>query len=234
MGGTTGGLDQAPQREASGVSAGRITVLIADDHPMVRSGERLLLDVPGIEVVGEAATGEEAVRQAIALRPDVVLMDIAMPDMDGVKATSLVRRDCPGTAVVIVTGDVTNEYVRGALEAGAVGYLQKGASREMLVQAVRLAPTGTSLIDAHVLPMLAHEPMPAEDPVAEAAGALALLSPREVEVLRYLATGLTNKEIARKMHYSVGTVKNIVQRTIEKLGVTDRTQAAVLAVRAGL
>jgi DNA-binding NarL/FixJ family response regulator len=209
-------------------------VLIADDHPMVRSGERFLLDVPGIEVVGEAATGEDAVRQAIALRPDVVLMDIAMPDMDGVKATSLVRRDCPSTAVIIVTGDITNNFVRGALEAGAVGYLQKGASREMLVQAVKLAPTGTSLIDAHVLPMLAHEPVLPDEPTDDAARALAGLSPREREVLGYLAAGLTNKEIARAMHYSVGTVKNIVQRTIEKLGVSDRTQAAVLAIRAGL
>lgn len=213
---------------------GPITVLIADDHPMVRFGARFLLDVPGIEVVGEAATGEEAVREAMALRPDVVLMDLAMPDMDGVKATSLIRRDCPETAVIIVTGDVTNDFVRGALEAGAVGYLQKGASRDMLVQAVRLAPTGTSLIDSHVLPTLAHESVAPADPATEASVALASLSPREVEVLRYLAVGLTNKEIAREMHYSVGTVKNIVQRTIEKLGVSDRTQAAVLAVRAGL
>lgn len=193
-----------------------------------------MLDVPGVEVVGEAATGEEAARQAIALRPDVVLMDIKMPDMDGVEATSLVRRDCPSTAVVIVTGDVTNDFVRGALEAGAVGYLQKGASREMLVQAVKLAPTGTSLIDAHVLPMLAHEAVAIDDPAADLAGVLACLSPREIEVLRHLAAGQTNKEIARAMHYSVGTVKNIVQRTIEKLGVTDRTQTAVLAVRAGI
>lgn len=192
-----------------------------------------MLDVPGVEVVGEAATGEEAVRLAIALQPDVVLMDIAMPDMDGVIATALIRRDCPRTAVVIVTGDATNEFVRGALEAGAVGYLQKGASREMLVQAVKLAPTGTSLIDAHVLPMLAHEPVAIDDP-AGVAGVLSRLSPREIEVLRHLAAGLTNKEIARAMHYSVGTVKNIVQRTIEKLGVSDRTQAAVLAVRAGI
>ena len=104
----------------------------------------------------------------------------------------------------------------------------------MLIQAVKMAPNGASLIDADVIPTLSHEPPVVEDPAADAVAALARLSPRELEVLRYLAAGLTNKEIGREMHYSVGTVKNIVQRTIEKLGVTDRTQAAVLAVRAGL
>jgi DNA-binding NarL/FixJ family response regulator len=210
-----------------------IRVLIVDDHPLVRSGARMMLDDPGIEIVGEASSGRESIEQARALRPDVVLMDIGLPDMDGLEATAAIKRECPQIFVVILTGDVSRNFIRAAIEAGAVGYLMKGAAREILVQAVKLTQAGGSIIDASLLSAIV-EPGAVDDGVIQIDPVLSALAPRELEVLRHLANGHTNKEIAKSMNYSVGTVKNVVQRVIEKLAVADRTQAAVLAVRAGL
>lgn len=215
---------------------GRIRVLLADDHPMVRAGARAMLNDPEIEVIGEARTGREALAQVEALKPDVVLMDVNMPDMDGLEATALVKQQSPTTSVIIVTGDESRHYIRRAIEAGAAGYLIKGASRDMLIQAVKVVQAGGSLIDANLLSALADDANEesGEEGRAKIENLLSTLSPRELEVLRDLAAGLTNKEIAQRMAYSVGTVKNVVQRIIEKLGVSDRTQAAVYAVRAGI
>jgi DNA-binding NarL/FixJ family response regulator len=193
----------------------------------------MMLDDPGIEIVGEASSGRESIEQAQALLPDVVLMDIGLPDMNGLEATAAIRRKCSQSSVVILTGDVSRNFIRAAIEAGAVGYLLKGAAREILVQAVKLTQIGGSLIDAKLLPAFV-DPAAVEDGVIQIDPVLASLAPRELEVLRHLASGHTNKEIAKSMDYSVGTVKNVVQRVIEKLAVADRTQAAVLAVRAGL
>ena len=229
-----GDSNNTTAEDASSSDAARI--LIVDDHPMVRAGIRAMLNAPNVEVVGEASNGGDAIKQVAALEPDVVLMDVNMPDMDGLEATAAIKKARPATAVVIITGDDSREYVRRAIEAGASGYIMKGSDREMLIQAVQLVQAGGSLIDASLLSALAQD-------ANQAAGAegkrsaedlLSTLSPRELEVIRYLARGLTNKEIAQNMHYSVGTVKNVVQRIIEKLGVSDRTQAAVYAVRAGL
>lgn len=213
-----------------------VRVLIADDHPMVRAGVRAMLNDPEVEVVGEAASGDEAVDQVRDLQPDVVLMDINMPGIDGLTATEMVKSRLPDTAVIVITGDDSTRYIRRAIEAGAAGYLMKGAPRHVLLQAVKLVREGGSLIDAGLLATLAAD---ADD--EEGAGGranvdrlLRQLSPRETKVLHYLAQGLTNKEIAREMSYSVGTVKNVVQRIIEKLHVADRTQAAVYAARGGL
>jgi DNA-binding NarL/FixJ family response regulator len=208
-------------------------VLIVDDHPLVRSGARIMLKDPGIEIIGEAASGRESIQQAATLHPDVVLMDIGMPDMNGLEATAAIKRDRPETAVVIVTGVSSRNFIRSAIEAGAVGYLMKGAAREVLVQAVKLTQVGGALIDVGLLSAIATGD-DQDDTVIVVDTVLSALAPRELEVLRHLASGHTNKEIASAMNYSIGTVKNVVQRVIEKLAVADRTQAAVLAVRAGL
>ncbi len=213
--------------------ARNIKVLIVDDHPLVRSGVRVMLDDAGIEIVGEAASGAESIRLVGQLHPDVVLMDIGMSDMNGLEATAAIKRDYPETAVVILTGDVSRNFIRNAIEAGAIGYLVKGAAREVLVQAVKLTQVGGALIDVGLLSALAGDD-DSTNIVVEIDNALSALAPRELEVLRHLAGGRTNKEIASSMNYSIGTVKNVVQRVIEKLAVADRTQAAVLAVRAGL
>lgn len=211
---------------------GPVRVLVADDHPVVRAGLRAMLHVEGVDIVGEAASGAEAVQKSRDLGPDVVLMDVNMPDVDGLEATRQIKKVAPSTAVIIVTGVESKDYLRSAIEAGAVGYLVKGMEREVLVQAVKLVQQGGSLIDASMLAELAHEANvgPADDDV----GGIESLSPRELEVLRYVVKGMTNKEIAQQMAYSTGTVKNVMQRIIEKLGVADRTQAAVYAVRAGI
>ncbi len=215
-------------------SRGEIAVLIADDHPMVREGLRSMLDVEDIEVIGEAANGAEAVERVQQLNPDVVLMDVRMPDMDGLAATEIVKQGRPETSVIVITSYESKDYLRRAIEAGAAGYLLKGMSRESLIEAIRLVRGGGSLIDARLLSELLKEMGVEGSRFQGAEGVLEALTPREQDVLQLLVRGLTNKEIASEMHYSVGTVKNVVQRVIGKLGVSDRTQAAVYAVRAGL
>jgi RNA polymerase sigma factor (sigma-70 family) len=190
---------------------------------------------PGIALVGEAATGSEAVERVRELRPDVVLMDIRMPDLDGLEATAIVKEEAPSTSVIIMTSHESKDHLRRAIEAGAAGFILKGMSRDALVEAVKLVKGGGSIIDTKLLAELLQDMGAGESHFrSDSEGDLGALSPREQEVLQQLAAGLTNKEIAVQIHCSVGTVKNVVQRIIEKLGVSDRTQAAVLAVRAGL
>ncbi len=212
-----------------------ITVVIADDHPALREGLRIMLRRGGIECLGEASTGREAVKLVAALAPDVVLMDIAMPDMDGLEATARIKEQSPGTPVVIVTGQESKELLRRAIQAGATGYVAKWTSTDALVEAIRLVRTGGSLIDAKLLAELLKElETEGGPPSPPSGGPLGSLTPGERQVLELIASGHTNKEIARETDRSVGTVKNVVHRIIEKLGVSDRTQAAVLAVRGGL
>jgi RNA polymerase sigma factor (sigma-70 family) len=162
-------------------------------------------------------------------------MDVRMPDMDGLAATEAVKREAPATSVIVLTAYESKEYLRRAIEAGAAGYMLKGMTRDSLVDAIRLVKVGGSLVDTRLLSELLREMGIVGSRIEGAAeGTLEALSPRERQVLQLLVQGLTNKEIAQQMHYSVGTVKNVVQRVIEKLGVSDRTQAAVCAVRAGL
>ena len=213
----------------------RIRVVIADDHPVVREGLRIMMRRSEIELVGEAATGSEAVELVREMKPHVVLMDVRMPDMDGLEATAIIKKEAPSTSVIIITSQERKDYLRRAIEAGAAGFMLKEMSRDVLCDAVKLVKSGGSLIDANLLAELLQE-MGSEESYRPGGseGALEALSPREQQVLQQVAAGLTNREIAEQVHCSVGTVKNVVQRIIEKMGVSDRTQAAVLAVRTGL
>ncbi len=157
-------------------------------------------------------------------------MDVRMPDMDGLAATRLIKEHAPESAVVIVTSFESQEYLREAIEAGAAGYLLKGMSRELLLSTLNSASDGGSMIDAAMLRQLVQRSPRSASPT----GVLDTLSDREHQTLLLVARGLTNREIAAQIGYSVGTIKNVVQQLIEKLGVSDRTQAAVVAVREGL
>ncbi|MFJ5774509.1 response regulator [Streptomyces sp. NPDC093094] len=201
-----------------------VRVLVVDDQDLVREGVAALLGVqPGIEVVGSARDGAEAVEEAERCRPDVVLMDIRMPGMDGVAATALLRRRLPGCRIVMLTTFDDDEYAGRALKAGAAGYLLKNLPSADLARAVRLAHAGVAQFDQGVVAALA-----AGVPAPE------LLTPRETDVLRLVSAGATNKEIAARLHLSEGTVKNHISRVLSRLGLRDRTQAALYARENGL
>jgi DNA-binding NarL/FixJ family response regulator len=203
-----------------------IRVLIADDHNLVRQGIRLLLSGgPGFEIVGEAETGSEAVRLARQLRPDVVLMDILMPDMNGVEATVAINATMPDTKVLILTGMPEDRGVVPAVRAGAIGYLHKGVNVSDLRHAIKCAVAGQPQISgkaARYLMKVVHGP---EGPDS--------LTKLENAVLQLLAQGWANKEIARELEIAETTVKSHVRHILAKLGVCSRTQAALHAVRSG-
>ncbi len=211
-----------------------VRVLIADDQALVRAGFRKLLEAePGIEVVGEAEDGASATMAARRLRPDVVLMDIRMPRMDGIEAARRMAADVPQTRVVILTTYDLDEYVYQALRAGACGFLLKDAPLDQLVAAVRLAASGDALlapaITRRLIEEFARRPMP--DP--ELAAKLGSLTEREREVLVHLARGLGNAEIARELHVGEATVKTHVANVLQKLEARDRVQAVVFAYESG-
>ena len=208
-----------------------IRILIADDHEVVREGMKAMLASPRVRVVGEATTGREASEQVAALRPHVVLMDVRMPDMDGLQATRLIKSKHPATAVIVVTSFESQAYLREAVEAGAAGYLLKGMNRRLLLGAVRVVHDGGSMFDPAMLTSMLRDV--AEHSTHRRAD-LDELSEGEMDTLRLVAKGYTNRQIADELGYSVGTIKNRVQALIAELGVSDRTQAAVRAVRAGL
>ncbi len=209
-----------------------IRVLIVDDHAVVREGLRTFLELQdGLEVVGEAADGEEAVALAESLHPDVVLMDLVMPKVDGIDAMRELRDRAPETRVIVLTSFLDDERLLPAIEAGAAGYLLKDVEPAELARAVRAAHAGEALIApsvaARLLSAIAERP--------RVAGAEPeRLTPREHEVLRLIAGGRSNKRIALELGISEKTVKTHVGHLFAKLGVTDRTQAALLAVREGL
>ena len=210
-----------------------IRVLIADDQELVRTGFRVILESEGdIEVVAEAENGVEAVRQAALVQPAVVLMDIRMPELDGLAATEqILRRPDPPTIVVLTTFD-QNEYVYRALRAGAAGFLLKDAPSSRLVAAVRAAATGDSLIEPSITQRLvARFAEPTEVPGIPPP--LAELTARELDVLRLITRGLSNAEIAAEMVVAETTVKTHVARVLAKLGVRDRVQAVVVAYETG-
>jgi DNA-binding NarL/FixJ family response regulator len=211
-----------------------IGVLLADDQELVRSGFRLILELAdGIAIVGEAADGREAVRLAKDLQPDVVLMDVRMPELDGIEATRRLRQAGVDARVLVLTTFDLDEYVYGAIRAGASGFLLKDAPREQLVTAVRTVARGEALLAPAITQRLI-ERFVARPPAREAAPALAELSTRELEVLRLLARGLSNAEIAAELIVGEATVKTHVARVLRKLDVRDRVQAVVFAYESGL
>jgi len=204
-----------------------IKVLIADDHEVVRSGLKTLLADTDVEIMAEVATGEEAVKYTLAHHPDVVLLDIRMPEGDGLTALGRIKLDKPDMPVLMLSTFDNPTYIARSVALGANGYLLKSCTREELLAALRSAATGESVWT--------------RDELRRVTGALATprlaadvevpLTQRESEVLRQLAYGLTNKEIAQALHISYETVKEHVQHILRKIGVSDRTQAAVWAVR---
>ena len=204
-----------------------ISVLLTDDHRVVRQGIKMVLDLdPELEVVGEASNGEEALRLAQRLKPDVVLMDLVMPVMDGVEATSEIRRELPDTEVVALTSVLEDASVAGAMKAGAIGYLLKNTGGEELRRAIKAAAAGQVQLAPEAAARLMREVQTPETPEA--------LTEREMDVLRLLARGQANKQIARSLYIGEKTVKTHVRNILIKLKVRSRTQAALYAARTGL
>ena len=207
-------------------------VVIADDQTLVRGGFRLILGSAGIPVVAEAADGREAVAAALKHRPDVVLMDIRMPEMDGLEATRRIlaaQREQAEVRIIILTTFDLDQYVYTALTAGASGFLLKDVSPEHLIAAVRLVRRGDALLAPSITRRLVERFAP-----RSAAADLSVLTPRELEVLGLIARGLSNAELAAALTLSEATVKTHVARILGKLGLRDRVQAVVLAYEAGL
>jgi DNA-binding NarL/FixJ family response regulator len=204
-----------------------IRILLADDHPVVRDGlAAMLATQPDFEVVGEAGTGAEAVTEAARLRPDVVLMDLEMPELDGIEAIRRLRAADPSVQVVVLTAFDTDERIVGSLQAGAQGYLLKGVPRAEIFAAIRTVSAGGALIPPVVASKLLRQVRAAESPDA--------LTAREIEVLALVAAGLANKEIAERLSITERTVKFHVSAVLSKLGVKNRTQAARMAREQGL
>jgi DNA-binding NarL/FixJ family response regulator len=211
-----------------------IRVLLVDDQELVRSGFRLILEqADGIQVAGEAADGREAVRLGKELNPDVVLMDVRMPELDGIEATRRLRQAGVDARVLVLTTFDLDEYVYSAMRAGASGFLLKDAPREQLVTAIRTVARGEALLAPAITRRLIERFVDRPAP-AEATPALAELSARELEVLRLVARGLSNGEIADELVIGEATVKTHVANVLRKLGLRDRVQAVVLAYESGV
>jgi NarL family two-component system response regulator LiaR len=204
-----------------------VRILITDDHGVVRQGLRMFLSLdPELQVVGEAENGEEAVAMARELRPDVVLMDLLMPVMDGIEATGAIRRELPDVEVIALTSVLEDVSVSEAVRAGAIGYLLKNTEAEALGRAIKAAADGQVQLAPEAAARLMREVRSPESPEA--------LTEREAEVLRLVARGWANKQIAQELFVGEKTVKAHVSNILTKLGVQSRTQAALHAVRIGL
>lgn len=210
-----------------------IRVLICDDQTVVVDGLEMILSADEeIKVVGTAYDGAEAVQKAASTKPDVILMDLKMPGMNGIQATRLIHEQTPEVKVLVLTTFGDDEWVFDAIRSGAAGYLLKGTSRAELIRAVKGTASGQTHVDPNVagrlFAQISHAPAEIETTVIES------MSDREQEILRLLAQGLTNAEIADRLFLTRGTVRNYVSMILNKLGVEDRTQAALLAVKYGL
>jgi len=206
-------------------------LLIADDHRMLREGLRRTMEEEGLEVVGEAADGEEACRLAAKLRPDVVLMDVTMPVLDGVEATRQLHEHLPEIPVVILTMHADREVLARAIRAGAAGYLVKDCSTDEVVRTVRLAATGETALSPELAASMLAEAQRSDAPLADPDP---IISKREEEVLQLVADGLSTSEVAANLYISIKTVKNHLASIYEKLDSRDRTQAVLRAVRMGI
>lgn len=214
----------------------KIKVLIADDHGVVREGLMAMLQaIDVVDVVGEAKHGMEAVEQTKKLLPDVILMDLRMPCMDGVEATRLIKREFPHIGIIALTMNEEQQHVFDLVRAGATGYLLKDSDSSQIVDAIRAIARGDSLIHPSVAgKILAEFSLLAEDKAQTRSLVDHDLTEREITVLRLVASGLTNKEVANSLELSEKTIKNHLGNIFHKLHVYDRTQAAVLAIRRGI
>lgn len=212
-----------------------IRVVIADDQPMIRSALRALVEgASGIQVVAEAGNGSEALAVAALHLPDVVVMDVRMPVMNGLEATRRIRTELPDVQVIVLTTYDLDDYVFSAIRAGAAGFFLKDGDAEDLIRGIRAVHSGEALMSPASLRKLIAEFAATPQSDATAAAAVAALTARESEVLRLLSQGLSNADIADVLFVSVGTVKTHVSSLLAKLGVRDRTQAVVIAYQAGL
>lgn len=208
-------------------------VLVVDDHPMVREGIRSML-TGEVEAWAEAGTGAEALKKLGELKPDLVLLDVRLPDFDGLTVLKKIKEVAPRTPVLIVSMHDDPTLVRRAIEAGAAGYVLKGISRRELLASVHAVRDGESVLSPALLRSLLADAAGQPPALPPGAGVAEPLTRIEQEVLRLIADGLTNKEISERMRWSIGTAKKYVQRILEKLGVSDRTQAVMEGVRRGL
>ncbi|WP_084658940.1 response regulator transcription factor [Thermogemmatispora onikobensis] len=213
-----------------------IRVVLADDHTLMREGLRHLLELePDLKVVGEAADGPEALRVIRQLSPDVVLLDISMPQMDGLALTRQLAEELPQVAIIILTMHRQHPQVLRAIKNGARGYLLKSASSQELIRAIRTVHAGGALIEPELTgPVLAELRRLSQQPGAPGAPTLNDLTEKEIEIIRYVAQGMSNREIAAQLSYSEKTVKNYLSVIFQKLGIRDRTQAAIFGLRQGL
>jgi DNA-binding NarL/FixJ family response regulator len=209
-------------------------VLLVDDHALFRSGVRTLLEQRGANIVGEADTGDEAVRQVRELAPDVILMDLDMPGLGGVEATRQIAVTAPLTRVLVLTVSEQDSDVMDAILAGACGYLLKESSVEELLTGIRAAAAGESIVSPSIAARLLQRLRATEPPPPPSAELRSVLSERELEVLKLIAQGKENGQIAAELHISPKTVKNHISNILMKLQIDNRIQAAVYAVRSGL
>jgi DNA-binding NarL/FixJ family response regulator len=212
-----------------------ISILIVDDQDLVREGLRMILDAePDLSVAGEAANGSQALAQAHKLDPDVILMDVRMPEVDGIQATTqLIHGGCRARILMLTTFNL-DEYVYRAMKAGASGFLLKHASREQLTGAVRTVAAGEALLAPVITRRLIEDFCRGPAPGSAASGTAARLSQRELDVVRLVAEGLSNAEIAARLYLSETTIKSHIARTLAKLSLRDRVQIAVFAYENGI
>ena len=209
-----------------------IRVLLADDHRMLREGLRRSLSEEGFDIVGEAENGEQAVRMAAELQPEVVLMDVSMPEMDGVEATRAIRRQPDAPQVIMLTMHADKEVLAEAIRAGATGYLVKDCSTEEVAEAVRMAVQGDTALSPQLAATMLDEVRRLDVP--EVADDDRVITKREEEVLQLIADGCSTPEVAEQLYISQKTVKNHLAAIYQKLDARDRTQAVVRAVRMGI
>jgi DNA-binding NarL/FixJ family response regulator len=211
----------------------KIRVLIADDHRLMVEGLKLILSRDGIEVVGHAATGRQTVDLTTELHPDVILMDIRMPDMDGLQALGAVKASNPETSVIILTSYNNPEYLTRAISLGAAGYLMKDTAPDSVTNAVRTVAGGEAILDMDILDQVINELSESTRPVSMKDD-IPALTPQEVRILQLITEGLDNGTIAEILSVSTNTIKSHIRNIFTKLGVSDRTQAAIWAIRRGL
>jgi DNA-binding NarL/FixJ family response regulator len=214
--------------------ADKITLLIADDHTMVRTGLKSMLSDSRIEIVGEASNGREAFELVKKLKPRVALMDIRMPEVDGIQSLEMIKAEKLDTRVIMVTTYRSTAYLLRSLSAGAAGFVLKDISREELLAAVYSVAQGTSLVDSLFLQDVLRNLESAEKTNESPEDLIEPLTAREMDILRLMVEGLTNQAIGDVLGLSAGTVKGYAQTVMRKLGTNDRTQAAVKAIRLGL